>query len=264
MSTPIKTTSMPERHLSGKKLNISKIKATHLLFDLQDWQEKARKSVEVENQAATSDRTSGKKRGSSGELPHRFPAMLPNLSGGDELPTVPLDLTPEAPKKGTKCPHHDDDEIKEIPDEGEPAGPPKKKKKKKKSRETSKDEVPLLEDQDGRACLSTSMAEPEVIAEEPMPVLALSGVLVEETKVPEKKKKKKKNKEANLEKFQLEQREAKAKEMAKAKHWPNQHEQDFQAVRRPSTEWITAAFCLKNSKRRTNILVRSAGIRGTL
>ena len=50
------------------------------------------------------------------------------------------------------------------------------------------------------------MGEPEVITEEPMPDPALSGVPAEETKVPKKKKKKK----ANLKKFQLEQREARA------------------------------------------------------
>ena len=33
-STPIKATPVPERHLSGKKLNTSKIKASHLLFDM--------------------------------------------------------------------------------------------------------------------------------------------------------------------------------------------------------------------------------------
>ena len=35
---------------SKKKLNVSKIQATHLLFDMQDRQEKARRSVKSENQ----------------------------------------------------------------------------------------------------------------------------------------------------------------------------------------------------------------------
>ena len=48
----------------------------------------------------------------------------------------------------------------------------------------------------------------------------------EGTKVPKKKKKK----SAELEKFRLEQREAKAKEMARAKHQKLQREQDFKAL----------------------------------
>ena len=47
-----------------------------------------------------------------------------------------------------------------------------------------------------------------------------------------KKKKKHKKKEAGLEKFQLEQLEARAKEMAKGKHCLIQREQDFRAVRK--------------------------------
>ena len=44
-STPIKATPESGKCHSKKKLNISKIEATHLLFDIQDWQEKARRSV---------------------------------------------------------------------------------------------------------------------------------------------------------------------------------------------------------------------------
>ena len=51
----------------------------------------------------------------------------------------------------------------------------------------------------------------------------------EETKTSKKKKKHKKD--AKLEKFRLEQREVKAKEMSKIKHQKLQHEQDFWAVR---------------------------------
>ena len=53
--------------------------------------------------------------------------------------------------------------------------------------------------------------------------------MAEETKTPKKKKKQKKDTE--LEKFRLEQREAKAKEMSKIKHRKLQREQDFRAVR---------------------------------
>ena len=128
-STPIKTTSVPERRLSGKKLNVTKMKASHLLFDMRDWQERVRKSTEAENHAAVSEWTSDKERGSGGGLLHGLPATLPNLVG-DGLPTMPSDLTLEAPKRGTKRPY-DDNEITKLPDEGKPAGPPKKKKKKK-------------------------------------------------------------------------------------------------------------------------------------
>ena len=92
-STPIKATPVLERRLSGKKLNASKIKVSHLLFDMQDWQERARKSVEAENQAVVSDRTPGKDHGSGGGLSHGLPAMLPNLPSG---------LTPGSSQRGTK------------------------------------------------------------------------------------------------------------------------------------------------------------------
>ena len=59
-STPIKVTPESGKRHSKKKLNISKIRATHLLFDMLDQQEKARSSVESENQVAVPDRTSGK------------------------------------------------------------------------------------------------------------------------------------------------------------------------------------------------------------
>ena len=139
-STPIKATpesGKPEsgKHHSKKKLNISKIGATHLLFDMRDWQEKARKSVETEDQAAVPDRTSSKGRGSGGELPHGLPATLPDRPGKDGMPAIPTDPTPEAPKRDNKHPHDDDDEITEIPDEDKSAEPPKKKKKKKKNKD---------------------------------------------------------------------------------------------------------------------------------
>ena len=130
-STPIKATPESGNNHSKKKLNISKIEVTHLLFDMRDRQEKARRSVELEDQAAVPDWTSGKGRGSGGELPHRLPATLPDGPGKDGMPTVPTDLTPEAPKRDNKCPHDDDDEITEVLDEDKPAEPPKKKKKKK-------------------------------------------------------------------------------------------------------------------------------------
>ena len=98
---------------------------------MRDWQEKARRSVESEDQAAVPDRTSGKGSGSGRELPHGLPATLPDRPGKDGMPTVLMDPTPEAPKWDNKRPHDDDDEIMEVLDEDKPAEPPKKKKEEK-------------------------------------------------------------------------------------------------------------------------------------
>ena len=62
------------------------------------------------------------------------------------------------------------------------AGPPKKKKKKKnKSKDRSKDKTPLLEAQDDGARANNSTAEPEIVAEEPVPVSTASRTLAERT-----------------------------------------------------------------------------------
>ena len=227
-STPIKATPESGKRHSKKKLNLSKIEATHLVFDMRDWQEKARRSVESEDQAAVPDRTSGKERGSSGELPHGLLAILPDRPGKDEMPPIPTDPTPEAPKWDNKCPHDDDDEITEVPDEDKLAEPPKKKKKKKKNKD-SKEAVRTQKDEDEGTRPSTSTVEPKDVADEATLAPASTEVPAEETTVLKKKKKQKKD--AELEKFQLEQREAKAKEMSKIKHQKLQREQDFQAVR---------------------------------
>ena len=73
------------------------------------------------------------------------------------------------------------------------------------------------------------MVELKDVADEATPVPVSTGVLAEETKAPKKKKKQKKE-DAKLEKFRLEQQEAKAKEMSKDKHRKLQHEQDFRAL----------------------------------
>ena len=228
-STPIKATPESGKRHSKKKLNISKIEATHLLFDMRDRQEKARRSVESEDQAAVPDQTSGKGRGSGGELPHGLPTTLPDQPGKDGMPTVPTDPTPETPKRDNKRPHDDDDEITEVLDEDKPAEPPKKKKKKKKNKDP-KEAVPTRKGEDDGTRPSTSMVEPEDVADEATPVPAPTEVPAEGTKAPKKKKKQKKE-DAKLEKFQLEQREAKAKEMSKVKHRKLQREQDFWAIR---------------------------------
>ena len=202
-STPIKATPESGKCHSKKKLNISKIGATHLLFDMRDRQEKARRSFESEDQATVPDRTSGKGRGSSGELPHGLPATLPDRPGKDRMPTVPTDPTLEAPKRDNKRPHDDDDEITEVLDKDKLAEPPKKKKKKKKSKDR-KEAVPTQKGEDDGTRPSTSMVEPEDVADEATLVPASAEVPAEETQAPKKKKKQKKE-DAKLEKFWLEQ-----------------------------------------------------------
>ena len=227
-STPIKATPAADRSHSGKKLDISKIKGAHLLFEMQDRQEKARgRESEAKDQAVTSHRVARGERGSGGELPPRLLARLPKLSDGDGTLTKPTNLAPEASSQGKKRPLDADDEVVELLDQDGVAGPPKKKKKKKnKSKDRSKDETPSLEAQDDGARASNSTAKPEVAAEEPVLVPVASGTPAEGAKVSKKKKKK----SAELERFQLEQRETKAKEMAWAKHRKLQHDQDFKAL----------------------------------
>ena len=224
-STPIKATLESGKRHSKKKLNLSKIEVTHLIFDMRDRQEKAQRSVKSEDQAAVPDRTSCKERGSGGELPHGLPATLPDWPGKDEMPPIPKDLTPEAPKRDNKRPHDDDNEITEVLDNDKPAEPPNKKKKNKDSKEA----VPTRKDEDEGTRPSTLTVEPKDVANEATPAPAPTEVPAEETTVPKKKKKQKKD--ADLEKFWLEQREAKAKEMSKVKHQKLQREQDFWAVR---------------------------------
>ena len=119
------------------------------------------------------------------------------------MPSVPTDPTPEAPKWDNKRPHDDDDEITEVLDKDKPAEPLKKKKKKKKNKDP-KEAVPTQKGEDDGTRPSTSMVEPEDVANEATPVLVPTEVLAEETKAPKKKKKQKKE-DAELKKFQLEQ-----------------------------------------------------------
>ena len=141
------------------------------------------------------------------------------------MATVPTDPTLEVPKRDNKCPHDDDDEITEVLDKDKLAEPPKKKKKNKDPKEA----VPSQKGEDGGTCPSTLMVEPEDVADEATPVPASTEVPAEGTKAPKKKKKQKKE-DAGLEKLRLEQREVKAKEMSKVKHWKLQREQDFRAL----------------------------------
>ena len=141
------------------------------------------------------------------------------------MPTISENSTPEAPKWDNKCPH-DHDDITEVPDGDKPAEPPKKKKKKKNK--DLKEMAPSQKNGDDGAGPSTSMVEPENVGDEATPIPTSNEVPAEETKAPKKKKQKK---DADLEKFRLEQREAKAKEMSKIKHRKLQREQDFRGVR---------------------------------
>ena len=76
---------------------------------------------------------------------------------------------------------------------------------------------------------STLMVEPENVGDEATSIPTSTEVPAEKTKAHKKKKKQKKD--AGLEKFRLEQQEAKAKEMSKIKHRKLQREQDFRGVR---------------------------------
>ena len=224
-STPMKATPEVDRSHSGKKLN--KIKGAHLLFEMQDRREKTwEKESKGKDQVASSQRVAGGGLGSAGQLPPGLPAKLPKFPERDVTSIKPSNPAPEASSQGKKHPLDADDEIVEL-DHDEVTRPPKKKKKKKnKSKDKSKDETPVLEAQDDGAHGNNPAAEPEAVAEEPAPVPAAPRTLEEGNKVPKKKKKK----SAELEKFRLEQREAKAKEMARVKHWKLQRDQDFKAL----------------------------------
>ena len=196
---------------------------------MQDrWEKTREKESEGKGQVATSQRVARGKLGSAGELPPGLPAKLPKFAEKDVTPNKPSNPAPEVSSQGKKRPLDADDEIVEV-DHDQVTGPPKKKKKKKnKSKDRSKDETPVPEAQDDGARGNSPAAEPEAVAEEPVPVPASSETPEEGNKVPKKKKKKK---SAELEKFRLEQREAKAKEMARVKHRKLQCEQDFKALR---------------------------------
>ena len=176
----------------------------------------------------TSQQVAGGELGSAGGLPPGLLAKLPKFPERDVTSTKPSNPAQEASSQGKKRPLNADNEIVEL-DHDEMTGPPKKKKKKKnKSKDKSKDETPALEAQDDGACGNNPAAKPEAVAEEPAPVPAAPRTPEEGNKVPRKKKKKK---SAKLERFRLEQREAKAKEMARVKHRKLQRDQDFKALR---------------------------------
>ena len=197
-STPIKATPEVDRSHSGKKLDISKIKGAHLLFEMQDrWEKTWEKESKGKDQVATSQQVAGGKLGSTGELPPGLPAKLPKFAEKDVTSNKPSNPAPEVSSQGKKHPLDADDEIVEV-DHDEVSGPPKKKKKKKnKSKDRSKDKTPVPEVQDDGARGNSPAAKPEAVAEEPAPVPTSSETPEEGNKVPKKKKKK----SAELEKF---------------------------------------------------------------
>ena len=190
-STPIKAAPEVDRSHSGKKLNISKIKGAHLLFEMQNRREKTReKESEGKDQVGTSQRVAGGEPGSTGELPPGLLAKLPNFPERDATSIKPSNPAPETSSQGKKRPLDADDEIVEL-DHDKGTGPPKKKKKKKnKSKDRSKDETPWPEAQDDRTSGNNPAAEPKGVAEEPAPVPATPRTPEEGNKVPKKKKKK--------------------------------------------------------------------------
>ena len=223
---PIQATPLTGRWVSGGKINVSKVDAHHLLWKMEDRQEAAQQRAEAE----ASDQTSSCGRGSGSGLPYGLPAALPDLAAEEGIPAKPTDPAPTAPKQGKKHSHaDDDDEIMELPTGGELAMPPKRKKK-KKSKDKAKEEVPVPEVPDDGARPGSSSAKPEE-AGEPTPAADPPGIPNEETEQPKKKKKKKKNKkDPGLEKFQEQEREARAKEMAKNVHQKLQRDLDFRSV----------------------------------
>ena len=83
---PIKTTPAADRSHSGKKLDISKIKGAHLLFEMQDRQEKAQeRESEAKGQVATPHQTAGGECGSSGNSPLDFWHSYLNFKTETEL-----------------------------------------------------------------------------------------------------------------------------------------------------------------------------------
>ena len=227
-NAPIQATPLTGRRVSGGKINVSKVDAHHLIWKMEDRQEAARQRAEAE----ASDRASSRGRGSLSGLPYGLPAALPDLAAEGGILAKSSDPTPAAPKQGKKCSHaDDDDEITELPTRDEPVVPPKRKKK-KKSKDKAKEEVPVLDRPDDGARPGSSSAKPEGTGG-PTPAADPPGIPDEETEQPKKKKKKKKNKEdPGLEKFREQEREAKAKEIARNIHRKLQRDLDFRSVRK--------------------------------
>ena len=132
-STPIKATPESGKRHSKKKLNISKIEVTHLLFDMQDRQEKARRSVKSEKQVVIPDWTSDKERGFWQGAP-TWTSQRHCLIGQEKTGCLPYPRTRlwRLPSGITSALMMMMTRSQKFLDEDKPAEPPKKKKKKKK------------------------------------------------------------------------------------------------------------------------------------
>ena len=153
----------------------------------------------------------------------------------------------------------------------------RRRRKKKKNKDKSKEEVPVPDVPDDGARPSSSSAKPEE-AMEPASAADPSGIPDEETEKPKKKKKKKKKKhkkDPGLEKFQEQEREAKAKEIARNLHQELKQKLDFRSVRKyrekiPSEILDTingadhSAFLVEKQKKDGNYMSQKNGYRRNL
>ena len=148
-STPVKQSRPSHQSSFGKKMDISKIKAAHLLHELSDRREGQQRG----GPSPSLSQTTAAACGSGVNLPPGLPAQAPGLAPSGMMSSVfgkafevpcPSQLAPKAKKvipveqmTPVKCPApEEDDTAPEIEEIDEVSAPPKKKKKKKdKSRE---------------------------------------------------------------------------------------------------------------------------------
>ena len=208
-STPIKQRHPSDRSASGRKMDVSKIQAAHLINELSDRREEHQRG----GSSPSSSRDAVVGRGPGGSLPPGLPAQAPGLAASGVAGSMPGRakevpcLSQQVPKAKlvvpVECPTPqkchapaDDDATADIEEVGEVSAPPKKKKKKKdKNREngTSKDTGDSVEP--STSGVTKSEEKPEV------------------SETLKKKKKKKKEKSAR-DKFEEERRIQIARQLA--------------------------------------------------
>ena len=147
-STPIKQRRPSDRSTSGKKMDISKIQATHLVHELSDRREDRRRG----GPSPSSSRATAASCGVGVSLPAGLPAQAPGLttsviSGSTsgkavEVPCPIQQVPPVTPATPVECgtapkrpAPEDDDAAPDIEEVEEISGPPKKKKKKERHKE---------------------------------------------------------------------------------------------------------------------------------
>ena len=221
-STPIKATPVADRSHSGKK-HLQDKGCPPSLWNAGSTRESTGKGTWSKRPGCN---LPPEERGSGGELPPGLLVRLPTLSDGDGTLTKPTDPAPEASSQGKKHPLDADDEVVKPLDQDGVTRPPKKKKKKKnKSKDRSKDETPSLEAQAGRR----SMCQQLNGQTQGYGRRAGSGhCCLQNSGRGDQGFKEEKEEECRT---QLEQRETKAKEMARAKHRKLQRDQDFKTLR---------------------------------